>query len=200
MSVSPEQNMSALLQAGVDFSRRRLYLMGEVDIIMAYRFIVALQKLDETDGDITVILNSGGGEETAGYAIYDAITMARNKVIIEGYGHVCSIAAAIFQAADVRKMSPNAQFMIHNGTMTTGEDVQQNIIVDLADQIRKNNIRYHSILANRSKLSYTEIEEACRGDTFYSSEECLKNGFCDEIVSPQKKYPKRKSHKRKKQQ
>lgn len=190
--------MTFLLQAGVDSSRRRLYLMGEVDAIMAYRLIVALQKIDETDGDITIVINSGGGEESAGYAIYDAITMARNKVVIEAYGHVCSIAAAIFQAADLRKMAPNSQFMIHNGTMSTGEDVQQNIIVDLADQIKRNNIRYHSILANRSKLSYTEVEDACERDTFYSAEECVKNGFCDEILIPQKKYPKRKSHKRKK--
>lgn len=199
MSETPEKNIAALLGAGVDFEKRTLYVMGEIDAKMAYRFIVGLRKLDETDGDIIVIFNSPGGEESSGYAMYDAITMTHNTVIAEGYGLVASISAAIFQAADIRRMSPHTQFMIHNGTIPTGEDVQQNIIVDLADQIRKNNIRYHTILANRSKMSYSDIEDACRGDSFFSADECLKKGFCDEVLEPFKKFSKRKSHKRKKQ-
>lgn len=200
MTDSPEKNIASLLGVGVDTEKRILYVMGDIDTKMAYRFIVGLRKLDETPGDILIIFNSAGGEEASGYAMYDAITMTKNRIVAHGYGYVASIAAAIFQAADYRMMAPNAQFMIHNGTIPAGEDVQQNLIIDLADQVKKNNIRYHSILANRSKLSYSDIEDACDKDSFFSAEECLKKGFCDEIIKPEKKFPKRKSHKRKKQQ
>jgi ATP-dependent Clp protease protease subunit len=185
------------MSTGVDYEQRRIYLTGGIDTVAAHRFLIALAKLDATHGDITVVVCSGGGEESAGYAIYDAILMAQNNVIMEGYGGVMSIAAAIFQAGDVRKMSPNCDFMIHNGSIPIGEDVQQNTIVEMAGQIQKNNKRYHTILANASKLSYSQVEDACAKDTFYTAEEALAAGFCDEIIAPAKKKPTRKRKRRK---
>ncbi len=198
MMDSPEKNLSEVMATGVDLEARRLYLTGEVHGGMAHRFIIALGKLDEKDGPITVVVNSPGGEETAGYAIYDAILQSQNPILMEGYGCIFSIAAAIFQAGDTRRMSPNCDFMIHNGSISAGEDVQQNAIVEMADQIVKNNKRYHTILANASSLTYAEIEAACDKDTFYNAEEALKAGFTDEIMVPSKKKPTRKRKRRSK--
>lgn len=198
MSDSQERNASEQMLAAADFPNRRIFVFGDIDDMTSYRFIVSLAIMDRTDGPITIVLNSQGGVEAAGYAMYDAIAMCNNIVFIEGYGAIYSIAAAIFQAGDVRRMSPNTDFMIHNGSIGLGDDTQQTMIVDLATYIRKHNQKYHSILANRSKMSYADIEQACEKDTYYSAEEALERGFCDEIIKPLKKYPKRKSHRRKK--
>lgn len=172
----------------LDEQKRRIHVMGEVDESMAHALMVSLDKLEETPGDITIILNSEGGEEASGYALYDAITMCKNMVIIEGYGEVSSIAAAIFQAGDVRRLSSNSIFMIHNGTIPVDPEAQQNAIIDLADKIKKDNRRYHTILSSRSKLSYEDVEEVCSKDAYYTAEEALTAGFCDEIILPEKRY------------
>lgn len=180
----------------VDDKKRKIYFYGPVDYNAAREIIIALQNFDETQGDIVIIMNSEGGAETDGYAIYDAITMCKNMVIIEGYGQISSITVAIFQAADIRRLAPNADLMIHDGTIGAGAEIKQNIIVEMADQIKRDNQRYYSILAGRSKLSIAKIEEACSKDTYYSAEEALTNGFCDEILVPQKKWKKREKKKK----
>jgi len=194
MAQSFYQNVS------VDEKRRRIYIVGEADTAMSHLVFVALHKLEATNGPITIVINCEGGDETSGYAIYDAITMCKNVIIMEGYGYVGSIAAAIFQAADVRRMAPNAFFMIHNGEMNIDPgETKQNTIVDLADFIKKDSHRYYTILSSRSRMTYEEIHNACQKDTYYTAQEALEEGFCDEIINPEKKFvtpPKKRKRKK----
>lgn len=195
--MSQERQLVEIAESCVDTKARRLYLIGSVDDAMSKRFIVGLIHLDLTDGPITVVINSEGGEEYAGYAMYDAITMTKNPVIMEGYGQVSSIAAAIFQAGDMRRLSPNANFMIHSGSLSPGDDVPQHVIIEMGEQVRKDNARYYEILAHSSNLTIEEIEEACKSDTWYDAEEALAVGFCDEIMVPLKIKPKKKKRRKK---
>jgi ATP-dependent protease ClpP protease subunit len=183
---TPEQNVINKVESCVSFEKRTLYVMGDVDDDLAYQVQVALEALDSTDGDIRIVLNSEGGEEQPGYAIYDAITMCRNKVIIEAYGSVMSIAAAIFQAADVRRISPNAVFMIHNGSVDTEGNVQQDAVLDLAEQIKKGAQRYYDILMRGSGQPQDLIEQWCRDETFFSADETVSACFADEVIKPVK--------------
>lgn len=177
----------------VAIPRRVLYLIGDCDEKFAAKAIPVLESLDSEDGDIRIVLNCNGGSETDGYAIYDAITMCRNHVTIDGYGSVYSIAAAIFQAGDRRRLAPNAQFMIHNGTIPHDkEDLEQNRVLDMAEQIRKDNERYYQILSHSSQQPMEIIEEFCRAETFFSAQEAYEAGFADEVMEPQKSKAARK--------
>lgn len=178
-----ETKLRKELDINANFERRRIYLFGEVDVEMSRTAIMAIHKMDETDGPIEVWINSEGGSESAGYAIYDALSNCRNRVVTIGYGEVLSIAAAIFQAGDVRYLSANSEYMIHNGTVGTGgEEQQQTDLIDTAERIKKSNRRYYKILSNASKLSYKEVEEACQRDSYYSPKEAKSVGFCDHIL------------------
>lgn len=179
-----DESQSSLVR--VDLGRRVLYLGGEVDSNMAVRAVSALERLDSTDGDIRIVLNSEGGSEQDGYAIFDAITMCRNRVVIHGYGYVQSIAAAIFQAGDERMMSPNAVFMIHNGTIPGEDTMNQDHVVELAERIKKDNERYYRILHLGSSLPLDQIEEMCGEETFFTAEESVAHGFADGILTPNK--------------
>src|SRR5688572_7633766 len=97
-----EQHVSMMIESAVSFERRTIYIMGEVDPELARKVIIALEALDREPGEIRVFMNCEGGNEEDGYAIYDALNMCQNPVRMEGYGNICSIAAAIFQAGDVR--------------------------------------------------------------------------------------------------
>jgi ATP-dependent Clp protease protease subunit len=175
-------------------SLRTIYITGSVDGELAHRVIVALEELDHTDGDIRVVLNSEGGSEQDGYAIHDAVTMCRNRVVIDAYGSVMSIAAAIFMAGDHRRMSPNCDLMIHDGNLE-GLDptMPQQDVQALAEEVKKGAQRYYSILSHGSQQPEELIEQWCKDETTFNAQEALEAGFCDEIIKPLKtRIPKKK--------
>lgn len=197
--MSTETQLAQLLQHGVNLERRVLYLGADVDAQSAIKFIAAIELLDSTPGDIRIVMTCEGGEVPHGYAMYNAITMCRNKVIMEGYGAVWSIAAAIFQAGDLRRLAPNATYMIHNGTAPTEEEMKQDSIFDLAEQLKKENQIYYDILSHASQQPQDIIEAWCRDEKYFSAEEAVQAGFADEIIEPLKlKGPPIKKKRRKK--
>lgn len=179
-----ESRLAAKLAAGIDYPRRTLYISGEVDLAMAHRVVMTLQVLDADTGPIRIILNSNGGEEEQGYAIYDAIMACQNHVTIDGYGEVQSIAAAILQAGNVRRLSPNAIFLIHNGTAPEFTGQSHDEAVAMGKTLEKQGNRYHVILSCGSQQQLDTIKEWCRHDHYLLAEEALEAGFCDEIIQP----------------
>jgi ATP-dependent protease ClpP protease subunit len=176
------QRMTLTLQTGVDPYTRRLYLLGEIDDDTLHHFIPAFQILDSTEGAINIVLASPGGSEAVGWAVYDTIKLARNPVIIDGYGGVYSIAASIMQAGGYRRLAPNCRFMIHNGTVTMGSEVGTNEFVNMGQEAEKNNQKYHRILAERSGRTTEEIADFCRNESFFSAQEAIAKGFADGLV------------------
>ena len=171
---------------------KTIYISGSVDERMAHYVIRALDQLECDEGPTIIKLNSGGGEETAGYAIYDAIRQCTKDVIIEGYGIVASIAAAIFQAGDLRRLSPNAKFKIHNGHFEGMGPMQQDAVVLLAHEIERDSQRYYEILGRRSKNQIDLIKAMCDKETWFTAKEAVMQGFADEVLKPVKTFTKKK--------
>jgi ATP-dependent Clp protease protease subunit len=186
MPVSLELNLPPPA-GGKTPSLRTIYVTGCVDSDLAHKAILSLEELDRSDGDIRIVLNSEGGSEQDGYAIFDAITMLRNRVIIDAYGSVMSIAAAIFQAADLRRIAPNADFMIHEGSVN-GLDptMPQQDIEALAANIQRGGMRYYTILSQGSQQPLDIVQAWCRDETTFNAEETVGAGFADEIIQPLK--------------
>jgi len=182
---STEARIAQVVQ-GVSFERRTVYISSEINAAVAGRVIPALEALDATDGEIRVVINSEGGSEPDGYAIYDAITMCRNRVVMEGLGSVWSIAAAIFQAGDLRRIAPNTSFMIHNGTTPAEEEMKQDAVVALAEQLKKDGQRYYDILSAASQQPLDTIESWCGDETYFNAEEAIQAGFADTLMEPLK--------------
>lgn len=168
----------------VDVEARRIYLVDDIESESAGRFIIGLHHLDSSDGDITVIINSGGGVETDGYAIYDAIRLCRNKIVMVGYGTVSSIAAAIFQAGDVRLMTPSSEFMIHHGDIGAEERMKQDEVANLVERVERGKGKYFRVLTERSGQPPETIDDWCREERCFSPEEAIEVGFADAILRP----------------
>lgn len=170
------------LATGSEFQSRTLFLVGDVDEKLSHQLLVGLRLLDESPGQIRVVLNSGGGVESDGYAIYDALRAAKNRIVIEAYGACQSIAAVIMQAGDRRLMSREAQFMVHHGVIPMSAEEQQDMVVMTAERIKQENARYHRILARRSKLPLDQVARLCQAETFMSAREAIRYGFADALV------------------
>jgi len=179
--------VSNILDLRYDLDSRTIYVMEPICSELAERFIITLNFLDMIGEDpIRLVLSSPGGEETAGYAMFDAIRLAKCQVNIEGIGEVSSIAAVVIQAGDVRSMSENAVFMIHNGSIALGH-MEQDKVQSVSRQIERGNAKYHKLLASRSALFIEEIRKMSEAETFLTAEEALEAGFIDEILIPTKK-------------
>lgn len=117
MAAKTSDRLTDILEQGIDWKTRTLYLIGAIDDEKSFRAIPLIRLLDEGKGPIKIFLASHGGDEAAGFAIFDSLRLCRNRVEIYGYGGIYSIAALIFQAGNARYLAPNAQLMMHNGTM-----------------------------------------------------------------------------------
>ena len=112
------------------YSSKTIKIFGEINESMMNKTISNLHTLDQTSGDVTILLSSEGGCVTSGMAIIDAIRAMKNNVNIIAYGGICSMASVIFQAADQdrRFMMPNSFLMIHEGESEISgkqKDIQQ---------------------------------------------------------------------------
>lgn len=170
----------------ISWKTRTIHVSGEIDERTAHRVIYGITKMTSRNvrEPILLILNSHGGLEVQGFAIYDALRACPARVVVEGYGNIQSIATAIMMGGDWRRIAPNATFMIHDGNVEVGEATTAEIEDHLAFKVERDN-RYHQVLAERTGRELETIETWCREDEhWFSPEDAVENGFCDEIIKP----------------
>lgn len=170
-------------EVAVNPQDRRIYICGGINEPRAANFIVAFQSLDSTPGTITVVLNSPGGTIEAGYAIYDAISLAKNMVVIEGIGKVYSMAALVFQAGDLRLLTPQTEVMIHNIYIETSENFTLTDAAKLARDLGKSNKRYQKLMSRATGRTEQEIKKMCGDETYLSAQKAVRLGFADGMMT-----------------
>jgi ATP-dependent protease ClpP protease subunit len=88
-----------------------------VEYKMSTMFIKNLRALDQDSSkDITIHMQSIGGDWNDGIAIYDAIKMCRSRITIISYGQAESMSSIILQAAHKRLLTRNSYVMVHYGS------------------------------------------------------------------------------------
>lgn len=183
-----DDRLSLVLQNGADLLRRRLYLCGPIEESTAYRFIVAMQTMDEDEGVITVVLNTAGGVCEDGFAIYDAIHFAKNEVLIIGFGQVASMGSIIMQSGDRRLLSAECDFMIHDMSVTGTDGMSLQQVNLLNHQLQRMQRRGNRILMKGSCQTEEQIVKWCREETTFTADQAVKAGFADSVLS--RKQPK----------
>lgn len=145
----------------------------------------------------TIDINSPGGSAIAGMHLFDQIVAYSKRgkgshhITITVRGMAASMAGILLQAADKRRIGPEAFLMIHEISAGTGgkigeikDDVKwyermcervASIFVKRATEAAKENDNIKGISAAAFKKSWE------RTDWWIDSEEALKLGFVDEI-------------------
>jgi len=100
-----KSDLETLLENGVDIRNRTIYLQGEIGEPLTFKFIRQIRYLDQTTGNILVILDSEGGDVMGGFAIYDEIRACQNDITIRVVGSAMSMGSVILQAGDKRIMT-----------------------------------------------------------------------------------------------
>lgn len=142
-------------------------------------------ELAKHKGDLTVVVNSGGGDVFAGLAIYNALREFNHSVTVRVDGLAASIASVVCMAADKVIMSPGSMMMIHKPwTMVIGDvndlDKTKEILQGIEDSIIP-------IYASRTGLESDKIEELLDAETWLTAEQAVEMGFADELIEAKSK-------------
>lgn len=174
-----EQEVS--LQTLCDEELREIYLTGVVDANMYQNIAAAIRHLDQTKGEINLIINTPGGSAEHGFAISEFIRSTRNLVIGHCVGECMSIGMAILAACDGRVAYPSTRFMVHevhysglNGDMIPIKTLQRYL-----EECQEATNKYNKMLVEGSSLTLEEVKALCANDTFFSTEQALGYGFID---------------------
>ncbi|HEY4476666.1 MAG TPA: ATP-dependent Clp endopeptidase proteolytic subunit ClpP [Candidatus Paceibacterota bacterium] len=165
---------------------RIIFLGGVIDDHLANIIIAQLLFL-ESEGpkkDITLYVNSPGGQVTATMAILDTMNYVKSDVSTVCVGLAASGAAIILSAGTKGKRFalPNAEVMIHQPL--GGTEGQASDIAITAKQILKIKDKLNKILAKHTGQSVNQIEQDSDRDYYMSADEAVKYGLVDSIVKP----------------
>lgn len=136
--------------------------------------------LDRAMGDdVTIRINSGGGSVFAGCDIYNMLKNYSGNVTIEIHGLCASIAGVIAMASKC-KMSPVAQFMMHNVSCGASGDYRD--MEHTAETLKKANTTIANAFTLKTGKSEEEIKALMDKETWLTAQECLEMGFVDELM------------------
>jgi ATP-dependent Clp protease protease subunit len=164
----------------------RIIFMGEqVHDGMANTVIAQMLFLEseDPDKDINVYINSPGGSVTAGLAIYDTMQYIKPAVTTICMGQATSMAALLLASGTKGKRYalPHARVMIHQPL--GGVQGQATDIDIQAKEILKIKIIVHEILAKHTGQDMERIRLDTERDFFMDSEEALRYGVIDKIIT-----------------
>lgn len=149
--------------------------------IAADEFLEDLEEIKEKS-NITIHINSGGGDLYAGLAIYNRLKAMKGHVTTINDGLAASAASLIFQAGDTRKMNPASNFMAHGAAglmwgFYTVEDLETAV-----EQFKAHNRAIVNVYAEAMGVSQTEAKKLIKSETWLTGQEAIDRGLADELV------------------
>ncbi len=179
-SGTTEHDLGAVLAA-----RGNIQLNGDITTETAMQFIPLLQYMAEEQKEVTVCLNSRGGEIEAGLAIYDAMQAYPYTLNICCVELAASMAALLLASGKKghRFILPHSKVLIHEPLISKGFGGSATNIEKTAQRILDVKTQMNTLLAQHTGRSIDEINEATAYDHLMTAEEAIAFGICDAIGS-----------------
>ena len=136
--------------------------------------------MESGSGNITVLINSPGGDCIAAAQIYNMLSSYNGKVTVKIDGIAASAASVIAMAGDEVLVSPVSMIMIHNpATVAFGDHTDMQKAIDMLDGVKNSIINAYVAKTgmSRAKLSHLMDEE-----TWMDATKAVELGFADDIV------------------
>lgn len=147
--------------------------------VTAKRISAALRSIGERD--VTVKINSPGGDMFEGIAIYNLLRSHKAKVTVEVIGWAASAASIIAMAGDEIRMGTGTFMMVHNAWgVVVGNRHDMREAATLFDGF---DAAITDIYEARTGLKRSEIVKLMDSETFMGPSEAVKNGFADLVDS-----------------
>lgn len=139
------------------------------------RMAAALRNIG--DRDVTVDINSPGGDMFEGIAMYNMLAQHKGRVTVNVMGLAASAASIIAMAGDTINMAPGSFMMIHNAWgVVVGNKADMRASADIFDSFDG---ALADIYEARTGVARGEIVKLMDAETFMSASDAIKRGFAD---------------------
>ena len=163
---------------------REVELVGEIDADMVnslIRQLRYLQKVDE-NAEITLFINSPGGEVASGLALYDVMRAIACPIRTVCLGLAASMSALLFIAGNQRDMLPHSRVMIHDPLVAGGIGGTALSVKARADDLMRTREVTAQIIAEHTGKLLDEVYELTANDTFFEAQEAVEFGLADRVI------------------
>jgi ATP-dependent Clp protease protease subunit len=190
---APQNSDSRMEWHNLDSDNPELYIYEQIGFDwMSGEGVSAMQFADQLNNlegkDLTVRINSPGGDVFDGVAIYNQLNTYTGHVHVIVDGIAASAASIIAMAGDRVSMAQTSQLMIHDAwTMAMGNEQAMREIADVLEKIDDQIAGVYSIRSGRRKNTWREIMNK---DTYFTPEEAIEAKLVDDVLQTAKKKPK----------
>lgn len=173
---------SKLNTKGLLFNKNKLHIVGDISAESFLKFSEELAAVEKKgiDEPIVIELSSGGGVAYDGLAFYSRIRLSPCGFIIMAYGLVASAASIILMAGDVRIMTKESWFMVHEDS--GGVEGEVNVMEREIKHMRRMEEQWNCILTKHSKVTKGVWEKMNKETTYLTAQQCLSLGIVDLII------------------
>ena len=136
--------------------------------------------LNAGKGDITLWINSPGGDVFAAAQIYNMLMDYKGNVHVIIDGLAASAASVIAMAGTTVSMSPVAMMMIHNPwTIAQGEAKDMEKVIEMLGEIKESIVNAYEL---RTGLSRARISHLMDSESWFNARKAVELGFADKIL------------------
>ena len=138
------------------------------------------QELEAEEGDLTVWINSPGGNVFAAAEIYTMLQEYKGAVTVKIASIAASAASVVAMAGSRVLMSPTALLMIHDpSTIAMGNAKDMEKAIETLNEVKESIINAY---AAKSGLRRSKIAELMSNETWMNAKKAVELGFADEVL------------------
>ena len=138
------------------------------------------EELNAGTGNITVWINSPGGDCVAAAQIYNMLMDYKGDVTVKIDGIAASAASVIAMAGTKVLMSPVSMMMIHNpATIAFGDTAEMQKAINMLAEVKESIMNAYEI---KTGMSRTKISHLMDAETWMDAHKAVELGFADDIL------------------
>lgn len=131
-------------------------------------------------GDITIWINSPGGDVFAASQIYNMLMDYKGKVTVKIDGLAASAASVIAMAGGEVLISPVAMLMIHNPmTIAFGDTVEMEKAISMLSEVKESIINAYELKTGLTRAKLFNLMDA---ESWFNAKKAVELGFADKIM------------------
>lgn len=138
------------------------------------------EELNQVEGDLTVWINSPGGDVVAGSQIYTMLKEHKGDITVKIDGMAASAASVIAMAGDKVCMSPTAMMMIHNvSSFAFGNKNELAKVIMVLKEFEEAIINAYE---QKTGMERAKIAKMMDNETWMNARKAIELGFADEML------------------
>lgn len=166
---------------------REIFFVDSVDADSMNDLIKKLMYLERQSHDeITIYINSYGGEVISGLAVYDYIRLMKSPIRTVCIGTAASMGAILFISGSPgrRFMLEHTRLLIHDPSYRKdmcgrkSHEIQHEL-----DKLNECRESLAMIIAERTGRNIEEVYKVTRNDTYFTAEDAVEFGLASDIIA-----------------